>query len=71
MTTTTPNSASFWSRGWQRLNDIVEAMNYGQAQYTVDRMAWLEAELVDVKARAARLETDHNKTASEPEGDAT
>ncbi len=71
MTTTTLASASFWSRSWQRLKDIAEAMDYDHAQYTADRMAWLQAELVDVKARGARLETDHNTTASEPEEDAT
>ncbi len=71
MTTTTFTSASFWSRSWQRLKDIVEAMDYDYAQYTADRMAWLQAELVDVKARVAQLETDHNMTASEPEEDAT
>ncbi len=71
MTTTTFTSASFWSRSWQRLKDIVEAMDYDNAQYTADRMAWLQAELVDVKTRVGQLETDHNKTASEPEEDAT
>ena len=71
MTTTTLASASFWSRSWQRLKDIAEAMDYGHAQYTDDRMAWLQAELVDVKARVVQLETDHNKTASEPEKDST
>ena len=70
MTTTTLPSASFWSRSWQQLKDIVEAMNHGDAQYTADRMAWLQAELVDVKARVALLETGHNKTASKPEEDA-
>lgn len=71
MTTTTFTSASFWSRSWQRLKDIVEAMDYDYAQYTADRMEWLQAELVDVKARVALLETDHNMTVSEPEEDAT
>ena len=70
MTTTTLASASVWSRSWQRLKEIAEAMDYDNAQYTADRMAWLHAELVDVKARVAQLETDH-KTASEPEEDAT
>ncbi len=71
MTTTTLASAPFWSRSWQRLKDIPEAMGYDHAQYTVDRMAWLQAELVDVKVRVAQLETDHNKTTSQPEEDAT
>ncbi len=71
MTTTTLASAPFWSRSWQRIKDIAEAMDYGHAQYTDDRMAWLQAELVDVKARVVQLETNHNKTASEPEKDAT
>jgi len=71
MTTTTLASAPFWSRNWQRLKDIAEAMGYDHAQYTVDRMVWLQAELVDVKVRVAQLETDHNKTASELEKDAT
>ena len=71
MTTTTLASAPFWSRSWQRLKDIAEAMGYDHAQYTVDRMAWLQAELVDVKVRVAQLETDHNKTTSQPEEDAT
>ena len=71
MTNTTHASASFWSRSWQRLKDIAEATDYNHAQYTADRMAWLQAELVAVKARVAQLETDHNKTASEPEEDAT
>ncbi len=70
MTTTTFTSASFCSRSWQRLKDIVEAMDYDYAQYTADRMAWLQAELVEVKARVAQLETDHNMTASDPEEDA-
>ena len=71
MTTTTLASASFWSRSWQQLKDIVEAMDYDHAQYTADRMAWLQAELVDVNARVAQLETGHNKTASNPEEEAT
>ena len=54
MTTTTLASAPFWSRNWQRLKDIAEAMGYDHAQYTVDRMAWLQAELVDVKVRVAQ-----------------
>ena len=53
MTTPTLASAPFWSRSWQRLKDIAEAMGYDHAQYTVDRMAWLQAELVDVKVRVA------------------
>ena len=71
MTTTPIASASFPSRSWQRFKDIAEAMDYGHAQYTTDRMAWLQAELVDVKARVAQLETDHIKTTSEPEEDVT
>ena len=71
MTTTTLASASFWSRNWQRIKDITEAMDYDHAQYTADRMAWLHAELVDIKARVAQLETGHNKTASEIKEDAT
>ncbi len=71
MTTTTLASASFRSRSWQRLKDIAEAMDYDHAQYTADRMAWLQAELVDVNARVAQLETDHNKTAFAPEEVAT
>ncbi len=70
MTTTTLSSASFWSRSWQHLKDFAEAMDYDHAQYTADRMAWLQAELVDVKARVEQLETDRNKTASEPEENA-
>ncbi len=71
MTTTILASTSFWSRSWQRLKDIAEAMDYDHAQYAAGRMAWLQGELVDVKARVAQLETDHNKTASEPKEDAT
>ncbi len=71
MTTTILALTSFWSRSWQRLKDIAEAIAYDHAQYTADRMAWLQAELVDVKARVAQLETDHNMTAFEPEEDAT
>lgn len=71
MTTTTIASASFWSRNWQRFKGIAEAMDYDHAQYTTDRTAWLQAKLVDVKARVAQLETDHNKIASEPKEDAT
>ncbi len=71
MTTTTLASAPFWSRSWQRLKDIAEAMDYDHVQYTDDRMAWLQAELVDVKARVAQRETEHNKTAPDPEEDAT
>ncbi len=71
MTTTTLASVSFWSRSWQRLKDIAEAMDYDHVQYTADRMAWLQAELFDIKARVAQLETDHNKTASETEENAT
>ncbi len=71
MTTTTLASAPFWSRSWQRLKDIAEAMDYDHVQYTDDQMAWLQAKLVDVKARVAQLETEHNKTASDPEEDAT
>ena len=62
MTTTTLASASFWSRSWQRLKDIADAMDYDHVQYTTDQMAWLHAELVDIKARVAQLETDHTKT---------
>ena len=53
MTTTPIVSASFWSRSWQRVKDFAEAMDYDHAQYTADRIAWLQAELVDVKARLA------------------
>jgi len=67
MTNTILGLTSIWSRSWQRLKDITEAMDYDHAQYTADRMAWLQAELVDVKARVAQLETDHNKTVSESE----
>lgn len=69
MTTTEPDSASFWSRSWQRLNDFAKAMDYDYAQYAADRMAWLQADLADVKARVAQLETDQIKTASELEED--
>ncbi len=71
MTTTILASTSIWSRSWQRLKDIAEAMDYDHAQYTADRMVRLQAELVDVKVRVAQLETDHNKTTSQPEEDAT
>ena len=70
MTTTTLSWNSFWSRTWQRFNDIAEAMDYDHAPYTADRMAWLQAELIDVKSRIAQLESDHNKTAFKPEEEA-
>ncbi|TDJ25576.1 MAG: hypothetical protein E2O59_10945 [Gammaproteobacteria bacterium] len=54
MTTSILALTSFWSRSWQRIKDIAEAMDYDHTQYTVDRMAWLQAELVDVKARVAQ-----------------
>jgi len=47
---------------WNRLTQIAVAMDYDSTQYTYDRVASLEADLIAVKARVEQLETDPNRT---------
>ena len=47
---------------WNTLTQIAVAMDYDSTQYTYDRVASLEADLIAVKARVEQLETDPNGT---------
>lgn len=68
--TTTTKQKNILVRTWDRLTKIAVAMDYDSAQYTYDQMAWLQTELIAVKARVEQLETERNKVTFECTEDA-
>jgi len=67
MTTDTDTRPSLWARSRQWLTAFAVAMEYDSSQYIADRTASLQAELVELRARIAHLESGQCCDARGPE----